>query len=109
MSEAIFSIPDAPEREGSVFKGISQVPNGPLISGPLVVSVGASNVVETDSGDGGSVYTATFYAVWETESVYLPTMWDELAALLSDPLVIMLLVAGFLSVCLFIRNRTGGR
>lgn len=106
VTSARFSVPDAPAREGYEFVGLSTSPSGAVISGDLVVTIGASNVTESDSGDGGTLYTGMFYAVWEYQSLVIPTMWDELAVALSDPLVLLVLVVGFLATCLFVRNRT---
>lgn len=105
VTSAAFDVPDSPEREGYTLKGISTAPSGAVISGDLVVSVGASNVTVEDNGDGGKVYTGMFYAIWEYDHLTIPTFWDGLIELLSDPIVLLLLFVGFLSVCLFIRNR----
>lgn len=108
VTSASFSVPEAPEREGFVLKGISTVPNGSLISGDLVVSVNGSNVTVSDDGDGGKVYTGMFYAVWEQEHLVIPTFWDGLIELFSNPVILLVGLILFLAVCLFIRNRIGG-
>ena len=106
-----FSIPsDVPSREGKVFVGFSASRDGSVIdASSVVVHTGDSNVVGVEDGSGGMVYTATFYAVWETQGLVIPTFWDGLIELFSDPLVLLFMAVMFLAVCLFIRNRNGGR
>lgn len=87
-----------PVRDGYDFVGWSYNSNGD--------SIIRGNV--TLNGVSGSVVSDTLYAVWEPAKLTLPTVWDELAVALSDPVVMLLLVVGFLAVCLFIRNRNRG-
>lgn len=106
-----FPIPsDAPSRDGKVFVGFSASRDGSVIdAASVVVHTGDSNVVAVEDGSGGMVYTATFYAVWETQGLVIPTFWDGLIELFSDPMVLLFMAVMFLAVCLFIRNRNGGR
>ena len=87
-----------PVRDGYDFVGWSYNSSGD--------SIIRGNV--TLDGVSGSVVSDTLYAVWEPAKLTLPTVWDELAVALSDPVVMLLLVVVFLAVCLFIRNRNRG-
>ena len=106
---ASFTLPiDVDDREGLVFSGWSLTDGGvAAFNDRYTVAVGADNVSVTEEG-GVTYYTATLYASWQPAKVTFPSMWDELSVLLSDPMVLLILAIGFLSVCLFIRNRTGG-
>ena len=88
-------------RDGYTFKGWAADPNGEaMISGSVTVSL---------SGDSTTA-SRTVYAVWEENdySLTIPTFWDGLIELLSNPIILLLGLIMFLAVCLFIRNRTGG-
>ena len=53
--------------------------------------------------------SVTVYAVWEPAKLVIPTFWDGLIELVSNPIILLLCLIMFLAVCLFIRNRnTGG-
>lgn len=60
----------------------------------------------TLEGVSGEVVSITVYAVWEESSIVIPTFWDGLIELLTDPLVVVISLVLFFAVCLFIRNRT---
>ena len=90
-----------PMRDGFSFKGWASDPNGEaMLSGSVTVTI---------SGDS-STASRTVYAVWEENdySLTIPTFWDGLIELLSNPIILLLGLIMFLAVCLFIRNRTGG-
>ena len=88
-----------PTRDGYEFVGWSTDSSGEsILRGDITLDGVADQVVSQQ-----------LYAVWDEVHLVLPTMWDELAAMLSDPLVLLILAAGFLAVCVFIRNRNGGR
>lgn len=102
---AVFDLPSAADREDLVFSGWSLSEGGPATYvDSFTLAIGADNVTVTEEG-GVSYYTVTLYAVWSPEGLVIPTMWDELTVLLSDPLVLLFLAAGFLCVCAFIRSR----
>lgn len=87
------------ERDGYVLKGWSSDASGQAMFG---------NTITVTLADGGSTGSRTVYAVWEQSKIVFPSMWDDLSAMLSDPIVQLGLVVGFLAVCLFIRNRMEG-
>lgn len=111
VTSASFGFPsDVPDREGLVLLGYSASPDGEIITDDsFVVSSSGSNVEISDDGSGGTIYSATFYAVWNQEKFTIPTFWDGLIELFSDPMVLLFMAVMFLAVCLFIRNRNGGR
>ena len=92
-----------PEMGGHKFIGWTE----DVSSGRIVTSI-------TLEGEPGTTVTKTLYAVWqvvdeeEPEHIVLPTLFDGLIQILSDPLILLIIIAVFLAVCLFIRNRTGG-
>lgn len=59
-----------------------------------------------DSSDPQNiVYSKTIYAVWEKEGVYIPTLFDALIELFTDPFVLVFMVAGIFGTAYFIRGR----
>ena len=66
--------------------------------------------VTVSISDGGSSGSRTIYAMWEydPQEIVIPTLWDGLIELFSNPVIFLLGVVVFLGVCLFIRNRMRG-
>ena len=66
--------------------------------------------VTVSISDGGSYGSRTIYAMWEydPQEIVIPTLWDGLIELFSNPVIFLLGVVVFLGVCLFIRNRMRG-
>ena len=62
----------------------------------------------TLDGVKGKTVSVTVYAVWEESQVVIPTLWDGLIELFSNPVIFLLGVVVFLGVCLFIRYRMRG-
>lgn len=90
-----------PTRDGYTFVCWSTDPYGEaMLSGSVTVSLG-------DDGTG----SRTIYAIWEENrnGLIIPTFWDGLIELFSNPIILLVCLIVFLAVCLFIRNRNIGR
>lgn len=88
-----------PEREGYAFAGWSPDPSGDSVYLKPI----------TLNGVPGETVSITVYAVWEESYLVIPTIWDGLIELFTNPLVLLIGLVLFLAVCLFIRNRMGAR
>ena len=88
-----------PVREGYDFVGWSYSESGDsIIRGDISLD-----------GIPDELVSVTVYAVWEPAKLVIPTFWDGLIELVSNPIILLLCLIMFLAVCLFIRNRnTGG-
>ena len=86
-------------RDGYVLKGWSSDASGQAMF---------EDTITVTLADGASTGSLTVYAVWEQSTFTIPTFWDGLMELVSNPLIFLLGMVLFLSVCLFIRNRTRG-
>ena len=62
----------------------------------------------TMNGIKGDTVSVTVHAIWEESHLVIPTFWDGLIELISNPIILLVGLILFLAICLFIRNRTGG-
>jgi len=90
-----------PTRDGYKFLGWSSDDSG--------LSMLMSPSYPMSITDGSNYITKTLYALWEKEDrhIIIPTIWDDLFALLTEPMVIIGLVVMMLSSAVFIRSRGG--
>jgi len=95
---AVFDITGKdPSRSGYSFIGWSSDPDGSSVLTGRTFTVQV--LPDEDSG------SATLYAVWEESGLRLPTFFDGLGELVTDPVIIGCSLAAFLGSCLFIRWR----
>ena len=87
-----------PTKDGFDFKGWSPDASGETMYGSTL----------TMNGIKGDTVSVTVHAIWEESHLVIPTFWDGLIELISDPIILLVGLILFLAVCLFIRNRTGG-
>lgn len=87
-----------PTKDGYEFKGWSPDASGETMYGSTL----------TMNGIKGDTVSVTVHAIWEESHLVIPTFWDGLIELISNPIILLVGLILFLAVCLFIRNRTGG-
>lgn len=87
-----------PTKDGYEFKGWSPDTSGETMYGSTL----------TMNGIKGDTVSVTVHAIWEESHLVIPTFWDGLIELISNPIILLVGLILFLAICLFIRNRTGG-